>query len=420
MLPGDSLTFTVQVGQGLTTLSISAPLLALYARLGQAASPAVYDFAGPSGELAIVDAHVGSWFVMAVAVQNVSMPSLVLGCGYVCPNNCSGRGTCVAGVCQCNDSSFSGPDCSVWVELLAADTPFVWNCTLGGVQPLVGLQLAVEQTRVPLLRVTLLSGQGTLIGARDGRAPNRASFDLRVSGGPGAVGEAVGPGAVGPWLLFPQRCTGVLSFSFSFGPACPNDCLGRGQCDAASAACLCTPPYQLPDCHDYLDALSDGETRRTALLQPWQRHVYSLIISAPSSGVALTLSSGVPGLSLLLGRGELPPSPDSYEASALTNGSSSDAVVAQGWQRPLLPGQYWASVIAPPPGDPTYPVDYSLSLSLAHECPGNCGGPARGTCLPGGTCNCTAPWVLGDCSARSLQVWKSFYLLCVLFFFFPA
>ncbi len=192
MQPDDSLTFSVQVGQELTTLFVSTPLLAVYARLGQEASPATYDFASSSGELAVADARVGTWFVTAVAWQNVSAPSVGVGCSFECPNNCTGRGACVAGVCQCSEASFSGPDCSVWVELLAADTPFVWNCSAGGPQPLVGLQLAVLQTRVPLLRLSLLNGSGTVLGARGGRTPTRASFDLRLAGGPGAEAEVVG------------------------------------------------------------------------------------------------------------------------------------------------------------------------------------------------------------------------------------
>ncbi len=405
MLPDDTFTLSVPVTQSRMSLIVQAPGLSLYARLGQAASPSAYDFASDSGSLQVVAARVGEWFMAGVASQNVSGATVNVACGYSCPNNCTQRGTCVQGQCHCSDPSFSGVDCSVWIEQLQPSTPFTWSCDVSAPQPLVALATGGVQTKVPLLSVALLNGTGTVLASRGGSVPNRASFDLRLSGGDGAVAEVVGGRAEGPWLLWLEQCTTDVTVMFDFGAACPNDCHGRGQCDTASASCLCTLPYQLPDCEHYLDSLSDGESRRTHLLQPWQRHVYSLdAMSSPASGLSLLLSSAAPGLVLLLGSGAEPPQLTSYDSMAVTNGSSSDAVLQAGWQEPLLPGQYWAAVLAPAPGALVYPLEYSLSLSLAHKCPGGCGAPGRGQCLPGGVCNCSQPWVLGDCSARSLQV----------------
>lgn len=346
MLPGDSLVLTVPVTQPLMSLNVQAPGLSLYARLGQAASPAAYDFASDSGSLQIGAARVGTWFVAGVAAQNVSAPSVSVACGYVCPNNCTQRGACVQGACQCSDPAFSGTDCSVWVEQLPPSTPYTWSCEAGAARPLLALATGGVATRVPFLRVALTNGTGTVLGARGGAAPDRASFGLRLSGegGEGAEGEVVGEEAEGPWLLALEQCSSEVTVQFEWGAACPNGCHGRGQCDAATAACLCELPYQLPDCARYLDSLSDGETRRTRLLSPWQRHVYALdAMSAPASGLSLRLTSSAPGVVLLLGGGEQPPQLTSYEGMAVSNGTDGAgdgaAVLAAGWQQPLLPGQ---------------------------------------------------------------------------------
>lgn len=87
----------------------------------------------------------------------------------------------------------------------------------------------------------------------------------------------------------------------------------------------------------------------------------------------------------------------------------------------MLPGSYWAAVLAPLGLDAQFPVDYQLSFSLSHKCPGfeevdvffvmnfifvagGCTSAGHGTCLAGGVCACVAPWVLGDCSALSQPV----------------
>ncbi len=99
-----------------------------------------------------------------------------------------------------------------------------------------------------------------------------------------------------------------------------------------------------------------------------------------------------------------PPDELSYDLRSETNGTDFPAVLRAGWQTPLLPGNYWAAVLAPVSGDAQFPLPYSLSFSLSHDCPGSCTSPGHGLCLPGGLCQCSSPWVLGDCSASSLPV----------------
>lgn len=145
-----------------------------------------------------------------------------------------------------------------------------------------------------------------------------------------------------PWSARVRVCaSGTVSLSFSVFAACPNNCFApeRGSCDVAASNCLCIPPYQLPDCRQYVDALDDGEQVQNVLPLFFffelscfrerkncctlvrfgdisvvflvfivccaQLHLFALGVGqAPASGLSVQLKASVPGLVLLLKQGD--------------------------------------------------------------------------------------------------------------------
>ena len=328
MSGGDSFSFSVPPLSPLSVLSLSAPNLQLFARLAAPPSPTVYDYFSASGSMSVsAQTKSGAWYVLALLppdAPELFVVSLSVRASFVCPNNCSfPRGNCMQGVCKCSDTAFSGPDCSQWQVQLVADVPFVAaNCTASTLFPVLQLQLPTIRARVPALRF-LVNGSLTVAVAA-ARVPSRVDFDFWLdSASPSAL--VLGAAAVDrTWNAVVMACSTDQnaktsdaiassasssggSFVFSLFPACPNDCFSpqRGQCDAAASACVCVPPYQLPDCRQFVDSLDDGEERNTQLLHPAQLHVFALSVGlAPASGLSVQLSSATPGVALLLKAGD--------------------------------------------------------------------------------------------------------------------
>jgi hypothetical protein len=271
MNPGDQFSFSFPAARPLVTLDVSCVGLSLFARFDAPPSPSVYDFAAPDALVVTSGTRVGAWQFVAVAQQQTPIVnvSLFVSCLFVCPNNCSARGTCTNGVCVCSDSSYSGADCSIWIVPLV-ETSFNFTCGASSA-PLLALQLPVLQTRVPALRLTIAGGSGSLIAAHvtkemggfffffyyshsQDRTPSRVDYDVLLSSSLDKNSALLSGSDLFSsfWSVALFECSSSsLLFEWSFAPACPNDCHAdslRGECDQQSSLCLCHPPYQLPDC----------------------------------------------------------------------------------------------------------------------------------------------------------------------------
>ncbi|EFJ41457.1 hypothetical protein VOLCADRAFT_84087 [Volvox carteri f. nagariensis] len=238
----------------------------------------------------------------------------------------------------------------------------------------------------------------------------------------------------GTWYVGVHN-TGLGPVSFTMGSAvydCPNNCSGRGTCDANTGTCTCSQSTwpASKDCSIALHELAMGQavdapprafTYDALVLRGAREKLQASDLGRINLSVSFTTTDTDPqGLpSWVAGRPVLFVSP-SLEA-ALNQSGGGDA---DGGGRPLHPqgavesvalaarGATYSIEIGPravgddgslhvlvwnPLSSPLRQVGYSVMPSLMGECPADCSG--HGTCnTTTGECTCEAPFLGHDCS----------------------
>jgi len=162
-----------------------------------------------------------------------------------CPGNCSGRGTCIKGMCFCQDS-YLGLDCS---------TPPCQNCSGHGKcnekQECVcesGWIGSICQTKTCLgYPQSECSKHGMCINGECQCSPG--FFNKDCSGScPSAFGQNSGVVCSNHGKCFENRCACDPSWTGTDcnSRTCPSQCNGRGTCN--NGTCICNPPYIGDDC----------------------------------------------------------------------------------------------------------------------------------------------------------------------------
>lgn len=287
--------------------------LNLYARFNNLPTLTSYDLAiaAHSPESLRFDMpSIGTWYFGVAATSNCSY-SLLVNASFVCPNSCTGHGTCNAatGVCECQKNYTSKADCS------QAIFPLQNGKTPGSLQPRVWNYYLYESNGNELIiNVTI--------------APKNAAKDIAADSPPGIyVRDSSEPTT----FLYVQACTnvafggtcslrieqpkagkwyvglfGITSASYTLSvlgsTQCPNDCSGYGTC-AAGGTCNCPMYYTNPDCSLYLRALgaNDG-TSSPILISAEQMQFFTYVSAGVSNDLAFTINQTTPqpGLHMVL------------------------------------------------------------------------------------------------------------------------
>eukprot|EP01087_Luapelamoeba_hula_P013987 TRINITY_DN403_c0_g1_i1.p1 TRINITY_DN403_c0_g1~~TRINITY_DN403_c0_g1_i1.p1 ORF type:complete len:607 (+),score=43.39 TRINITY_DN403_c0_g1_i1:60-1823(+) len=330
----------------------------------------------------------GSLFVLVALL----LACLVLSAWASCPNNCSGKGTCVNNKCNCT-GNWAGEDCSYVAQALTNKVPvsesnlptFGWAFFYIGVSTGSDLVWSVNQTNTGDCDVYI----------KHNDYPTRSDYDVRDISTQHSVTVTQTQVAGGKWYA---GVYGFISCSFNIAVtvksgACPKNCSGHGVCGING--CECEPGFSGADCSARA-GITPGVTLNDSVGQSeWK--VYSVSVPTVPATLTFTLTQKSNGdADIYLNRGSAP----SLDQDGYLVVNATQAMVSTIVYEALTAGTYYVGVY----GfytlvTPTGLVDYQLLLTEpAGTCANTtmCSGPTHGTCTKNG-CSCHSAFNGTDC-----------------------
>ncbi|KXZ54910.1 MTA4 protein [Gonium pectorale] len=238
----------------------------------------------------------------------------------------------------------------------------------------------------------------------------------------------------GTWYIgVYNKGSGPVAYSITAAlNGCPNNCSGRGTCDAGTATCTCSQQDSMlaPDCSVSSYSLTLGkpftaEPRAFSYDRLVLRDVRQQMGSTATTRLALTASFSTsepdsPGLpDWVTGRPVVLVASSAEAAANASSGGGSPlwpegavarmALPARGAQFTLDVGPWMVAsdgalhvVLWNPLSGPPRLVGYTLAVAVVGSCLADCSG--HGTCDTGtGLCTCQLPFAGGDCSVDLSQ-----------------
>lgn len=207
-----------------------------------------------------------------------------------CPSNCSKKGTCVNGVCQC-DAGRAGVDCSYALHELTAgaeSNEFTldhgdWDYFHIAVPSVSDLSILVHETRnlgdcdVYVSRNSFPTRNTYLY------SNSNAGQDSRISISHAPFGNwYIGIYSWGLW-----SCHYTIQVNVT--TACPSDCNSHGTC-GSNGVCTCNDGWTGADCSKPSNSLSNGVTTATYSVDRWKWQYFIANLTSPAAYLQITVT----------------------------------------------------------------------------------------------------------------------------------
>lgn len=203
----------------------------------------------------------GSWFIGVFGFQECRFSIKATITKNSCPDGCNGRGTCVNGVCDCDDG-WAGASCNQRVTVLQLGS----NITDDVMNREFRYFRVPLANNIPTLKLTLqelvLDDENDLdIYAKHGSLPTTSDWDYANSSLSKTTELRIPNAVSGDYYIgiYAYRCAGIscrFRLSAEVSGTCPNECSRRGSC--VSNRCNCGNDYSGDYCETKNSVINYG------------------------------------------------------------------------------------------------------------------------------------------------------------------
>ncbi|KAL6077973.1 WD repeat domain 87 [Balamuthia mandrillaris] len=340
------------------------------------------------------------YYIAVYSSANTQTPAtykLVANLQTLCPNDCSGAGTCdrSSGKCVCN-ASHSTSDCS-WINATLTSGQLFTDTIEEGYWAYFNIEIESSTLLSAQVNDTKVGATGGLaLYARQVHLPNFIEYDqLSYSDTQSSQALTLFDPPSGRYMfgIYAYQST-AYNFTVVSEIVCPNGCSNHGICQT-DGTCQCQANWTQPDCSEFFAPITT-RTNYTTTIAPGEVHYYQLNVRNANQLVfdVNATDGAYTGLQVYASPNAANPSPYVYTGAAISP-SPFQRVVILGNE--LVMGK-WNLAVFNTGGNAT---EYILQSVTPTICPNECSG--NGICKAG-VCSCFAEYTGTDCGSLNLYI----------------